>query len=176
MKKFDEQFKVNDKDYTVYYLEKREEGILLMDVQYTPKQGKKREPVPSKEQQPIALLAKEKYEETNGAVTQFHYDNMAGGLAPRTPVTEQIWRPLRDERTGALMQPGNAKPGQTEMLSHGMWVATIDREYQDLWRAPGDGVQSWEKDPAMFQKGNGEVDALKQQLAELQRKLSALGV
>lgn len=170
MNRFDHPFTVDGKDYTVGFLEKDDEGFLFIDIQYTPVKGKHRENVPFKEQQPIALLAKDWYEQGHGLVTQFHYDNMAGGLSPRTPVTAQIWRPLRDDRTGAMLQPGNAKPGQTEMISHGLWSGNIDRNTPDIWTAPGDGLQSWERDPALNSSGNPNQD----RIAELMREVEEL--
>lgn len=151
MKTFEKSFTVGDKIYIVEFSEKRDEGFLFMTVNYaSDKGGTKRNlssSVPLDEQKPVALLAKKHFEDTNGeVVTQFHYDNMAGGLAAQVPPKEQIYRALRDERTGAILAPGNSKPGNTTMISRGAWTATIDRAYPELWTREGDGKQSWETD------------------------------
>lgn len=140
MERFEKDFHDGTHDYLVSYLQKNEEGFVFMDIQYAPQNGKHVEngehteyvePVPLDAQKPIALMAKAWYEQNKGHVlTQFHWDNMAGGLRPKRPVTEQIWRAMRDDRTGEVLQHGNSQPGQTEMLSSGMWVGTLVDRWQ----------------------------------------------
>ena len=181
MERTEKVYTVGDKSYVVEVLIKPDEGFVFFDIAYSAtKGGAKRnlnQPVPLKEQEPVAAVARADWQDAHGqTITQFHYDNMAGGLRPKVAPEGQVYRARRDDRTGAILAPGNSQPGTTEMISRGAWTGTIDRAYSDLWTTPGDGLQSWEKDGTFNREAalgqsdrDAEIARLKEQLDRLTR-------